>query len=297
MGGFKIGGLQIDRVEELYGAMFPMGSFFTGFPEDVVEREAQWIVPNHVEPTSGMMIASSHSWVVRTSHHTVLIDTGVGNDKSRPIPPFNELQTPYIERLAAIGLTPDDIDFVICTHLHIDHIGWNTRLENGRWVPTFPKARYIFGRKEYEYSAAIAASEGPTGKTNNGVDVYYKDSILPIVEAGKAELVDDGYTLDDNLSMEAAHGHSPGQMLIRVKDAGKTGIFCGDVIHSVLQVRYPDVNSNFCEDPVQAAATRHRVLSECADHGHLLLPAHLGNPHFGRISRADNAFRFHPGQD
>ena len=110
------------------------------------------------------------------------------------------------------------------------------------------------------------------------------------------ELVDDGYTLDDNLSMEAAHGHSPGHMLIRAKDAGKTGIFCGDVIHNVLQVRYPDVNSMTCEDPAQAAATRHRVLSECADHGHLLLPAHLGKPHFGRISRAHNAFRFHPGQ-
>jgi glyoxylase-like metal-dependent hydrolase (beta-lactamase superfamily II) len=295
--GFKLGGLQVDRVEELCGPMFPMGGFFAGFPENVLEREAEWIIPNHVEPTSGMMIASSHSWVVRTSHHTVLVDTGVGNNKPRPIPPFNELQTPYIERLAAIGLTPGDIDFVICTHLHIDHIGWNTRLENGRWLPTFPKARYVFGRMEYEHSAAIAASKEPTGKTNNGVDVYYNDSILPIVEAGMAELVDDGYTLDDNLSMEAARGHSPGHMLIRVKDAGKTGIFCGDVIHNVLQVRYPDVNSNFCEDPAQAAATRHRVLSECADHGHLLLPAHLGKPHFGRISRADNAFRFHPGQD
>jgi glyoxylase-like metal-dependent hydrolase (beta-lactamase superfamily II) len=178
----------------------------------------------------------------------------------------------------------------MCTHLHVDHVGWNTKLENGQWVPTFSNARYLFGRKEFEFISRLI--EAPDAEWDRG---YYNDSILPVVEADQMDLVDDGYSLGDRLTLELSPGHTPGHMTIRADGKGQTGLFVGDALHHPLQIHYPEVISRFCTDPVSAVATRRRYLSECADHGHVLLPAHFGPPHFGRISRNGDAFRFHPG--
>ena len=291
MSEFTVGGLQIDRIAE-FGGPFPLQDFLIGLPKGAFDQEADWLGPDYFDKASGLVILSSHSWVIRTRHHKVLIDTCVGNHKPRPIQAFNQIETPYIARLAAVGLSPDDIDFVMCTHLHFDHVGWNTRLENGRWVPTFSNARYVFGSREFENIQALAFSPDPHGE-----GIIYNDSILPVVESGQIVLAEDGYALDDNLVMEASPGHTPGHMVIRAKGQGKTGLFAGDVIHHPLQAKYPDVNTMFCADPELASATRRRYLGECADHGHLLIPAHLGAPHYGRISRDGDAFRFHPGHE
>ncbi|MBB6144161.1 glyoxylase-like metal-dependent hydrolase (beta-lactamase superfamily II) [Silvibacterium bohemicum] len=286
-----IGELQIDRVAE-YALPFPPQDFFVGLSKDALNSEAGSLGPDYFDKTSGMVLLSSHSWVIRTKHHNVLIDTCVGNHKKRLIPAFNQIETPYLERLAAVSLSPDDIDFVICTHLHFDHIGWNTKLENGRWVPTFSKARYLFGSREFDNTQSLAFSPEPHGE-----DVIYKDSILPVAESGQMVLVEDGYALDDNLVMEAAPGHTPGHMVVRAKAHGKTVLFVGDLIYHPIQTRYPEVNTIFCADPQLAVATRRRYLGECADNGHLLAAAHLGAPHYGRISRDGDAFRFHPGHE
>jgi glyoxylase-like metal-dependent hydrolase (beta-lactamase superfamily II) len=291
MSGFNIGGLQVDRIEEVYGPLFPE-NFFVGLPLGAFDREADWLGPGHFDKASRMVMLSTHSWVIRTRHHNVLIDTCVGNHKHRPIPVFNQLEIPYIARLAAVGLSPEDIDFVMCTHLHVDHVGWNTKLVNGRWVPTFPKARYVFGSREFENTQAFALSAEP-----NGEDVIYNDSILPVVESGQMVLAEDGYAVDDSLLVEAAQGHTAGHVVIRANGQGKTGLFSGDLIHHPIQTRYPDVNTQFCADPVLAAATRRRYLGECADYGHLLLPAHFGAPHYGRVSRHGDAFHFHSGHE
>lgn len=289
---FNIGQLVIDRVEESCQPAVPPSYFLKGLPADAIERHRDWLVPNFFDTVTGLVPLSVHTWVVRTSRHVVLIDTCTGNHKQRPgFAHGNNLSLPYLERLAEKGLRPEDIDYVMCTHLHLDHVGWNTRLQDGRWVPTFPKARYLFSRTEYD---AFNPATGP-GDPNPVNEGAFEDSVLPVAEAGQMLLVDDGYTLDDELTVEAAAGHSEGHVVIRASSGGDAGVFLGDVLHSPLQCCYPDVNSAFCQHPDAARHTRRRLLQDAAEHGHLLLPAHFPAPHVGRVTADGDGFRFHPG--
>ena len=286
----RLGDIGIERVEESCAPAVTPDEFLAGLPADAIERNAGWLVPSAFDPTSGRLVMSVHSWIVRTCHHTVLIDTCIGNGKCRPgMPSADRLDLPWLERLAAKGLTPESIDYVMCTHLHVDHVGWNTRLRDGRWVPTFPNARYLFARREFE-------RWNPQGRPadGQGQDAVFNDSVLPCVEAGLVTLVEDGYTLDDELTVEAAPGHTTGHTIIRAKSGERTGLFTGDCMHTPLQVAYPDVNSVTCEDPVAAKHTRRKVLSEAAERGHLLLPAHFPPPFVGTVSERGDRFEYHP---
>lgn len=290
MAMITIGELRIDRVEELCGAFVGPDDFLDGIPREVLARDSSWLARHGMDLATGNLVTSIHSWIVRTRHHNILIDTCYGNHKDRGEGHLGtNLQSDWLDRLAAKGLRPEDIDFVMCTHLHSDHVGWNTRLIDGRWVPTFPNARYIFSRKEYEHwhpdmGAATFYGEGPA----------FIDSVLPCVEAGLAALVEDGYTVDDQLTVEAAPGHTPGTCVIRALSQGKGGLFVGDCMHSPLQVACPDVNSLACEDPAQARATRRRLLGDCAEHGHLLLPAHFPPPFAGHVKADGDGFEYFP---
>jgi len=292
-GYFQISELRVARVEESCQAAFPPEVMFPDLPAEALQRQLRWLAPNYYDPQAGLLVASIHSWVVRTRHHTVLIDTCGGNHKERPgFPALHQLDLPWLDRLAAVGVAPEQVDFVMCTHLHLDHVGWNTRLKDGRWVPTFPNAKYLFSRAEFDQWNGM-----PIGSraVNEGV---IEDSVLPVIEAGQSQFVDDGYTLDDMLTVEATPGHTAGHMMIRAKGAGAggaTGLFIGDIMHNPVQVPYPDINSGFCQDPAKARAVRRRVLSEAAEHNHLLLPAHFGPPHVGRVRRDGDAFAFIPG--
>src|SRR5262249_44915004 len=155
----------------------------------------------------------------------ILLDTCGGNHKTRPWSPrFHMRDTPYMSRLAEAGVSPDEIDIVMCTHLHADHVGWNTVQRNGRWVPTFPNAKYLFARKEL---AGLNAS-GNTGAAREPRSIMYDDSVLPVVEAGQAVLVDDGYAIDDAMTVRAAPGHTPGHVSVMLHDGDKRAVFCGD---------------------------------------------------------------------
>lgn len=285
-----IGDLRIDRVEELCGAYVGLDEFLDGIPREVLSRDPAWRARHGIDPETGNLVLSVHSWIVRTRHHTILIDTCHGNDKDRGEGNFGHMfQIDWLGRLAAKGLQPEDIDFVMCTHLHVDHVGWNTRLIDGRWVPTFPNARYIFGRKEYEHW------HPDMGASNfYGQGIAFADSVLPCVEAGQADIVEDGYTLDDELTLEPAPGHTPGTCVIRASSAGQGGLFVGDCMHSPLQLAYPDVNSMACELPDAARTTRRRLLADCAEHGHLLLPAHFPPPFAGHVRADGDAFDYIP---
>lgn len=285
-----IGDLRIDRVEEMCGPFVGASDFLDGVPPDAFERGDEWLVRHGVDLATGNMIMSMHSWLVRTRHHNILIDTCFGNDKERGEGHIGtHLKQDWIGRLAALGLAPEDIHFVMCTHLHSDHVGWNTKLVDGRWVPTFPNARYIFARKEYEHwHPEMGASQF------FGEGQAFLDSVLPCVEAGQAEIVEEGYTLDDGLELEAAPGHTPGSCIIRANSAGKSGLFIGDCIHSPLQLAYPRVNSFACELQDAARATRRRILDECVEHGHLLLPAHFPPPSAGHVKPAGDVYEFIP---
>lgn len=285
-----IGSINVARVEENLIPAFPPNVLLPDLPDGALDRHMHWLAPSFYDPAAGMLIASFHSWVVRTKHHIVLIDTCAGNCKNRPaFEPFNQLNTPWLDRLAAAGVTPEQVDFVMCTHLHLDHVGWNTQLKGGRWVPTFPNAKYLFGKREYE--DWMAQDRGPE---TIGFGVL-EDSVLPVIQAGQSQLVEGGYAIDDALTVEAAPGHTLGHNIVRARDGSAHGMFSGDMMHSPLQVPYPDVNSGFCADPAAARATRRRVLQSAVETNALVLPAHFGVPHCGRVRADGDAFRWMPG--
>lgn len=257
----------------------------------LLEQHRHWLEPDHRDPVTGLLMISLHSWLLRIEDRTVLIDACVGNDKERLRPEtaeFHRQRTPYLERLRAAGVAPEDIDFVLCTHLHVDHVGWNTRLENGRWVPTFPNARYLFSRREYEHWRPENRTH-IAGHPNDGV---FEDSVLPVVEAGLVDLIDGQHVPLAGLEIEPAPGHTPGHVMVALQSGGQHALFTGDLMHHVLQVYAPQVSSAFCEDPAAAATMRQEVLARCCDRDVLLLPAHFGAPHAGRVVSRRGGFAF-----
>ena len=226
------------------------------------------------------------SYLVRTSHHTILIDSCIGNDKERPTRSPWHLKTDdtYMRGLAAHGIGPEDIDFVMCTHLHSDHIGWNTRLENGRWVPTFPNARYVFSEKEL-----VAWRDEGHEKFSR---VPYEDSVLPVVEAGRADLVSNDFALDDEVWLEPTPGHTPDHLAIALASNGADAVMCGDLVHCPVQCRHPEWVPWPDWDAELAKRTRRAFLDRYCETGTLVCTAHFPLPSAGRIERAGDAFRF-----
>ena len=288
---FRIGELEVTRIEEIGVVPVPPEAFLADPPLESFERARHLMAPEWFDPVTGDVLMSLHSWMVRTPHHIVLIDTCGGNHKERPDTPWlHQLDTPWLDRLVGCGIAPEQVDYVMCTHLHADHVGWNTRLIDGRWVPTFPNARYLFSPKEYEHWRAAAESTEAWGQ--QGV---FEDSVLPCMDAGLVSFVDDGHVVDDSLQVESAIGHTVANTIIRASSSGSTGLFLGDCIHTPIQTLYPDINTRACELPGEARATRRRLLSDAAEHGHLIIPAHFPAPHFGRVTARGDAFAFHPG--
>ncbi len=264
-----------------------MQAWFPDFDREAVKPHESWLCPTHYDAESGHFAMPVHSWVARIGRYNVLIDTCFGNDKVRPgLAEGHRLATRYLERLAELGLTPDDIDYVLCTHLHVDHVGWNTRLDNGRWVTTFPNARYVFSRAEYE--AAKKDASNPTSPPF--FKPVFEDSIHPVVEAGKACLVDGVHELLDCLTLRPAPGHSPGHLRIELRSQGSVGVFAGDMLHSPIQVPLWEWSTRVCWDRRMAAASRRELLEFCASENAILLPGHFQAPHVGRIKQAGGTF-------
>jgi glyoxylase-like metal-dependent hydrolase (beta-lactamase superfamily II) len=271
-----IGDIRLDRIPEMSGPALDPRMLLPGLPPDAIERNLDWLAPTFYDTAAGQLILSLHGWVVRTAHSTVLIEACGGNHKDRPeYPRVHQLDTPWLDRLRAAGVAPEEIDFVFCSHLHVDHIGWFTSLEDGRWAPTFPNAKYLMARREYENWDPKTRTLPPLPLQGN----CFEDCIVPVVETGQAVLVDDGHEIDGALTVEASYGHTLGHCSVRAKSGDETGIFCGDIMHSPLEMAYPDVNTYACEDQDAARATRRKLLEDAAEHGHALLPAHFPDPY------------------
>ena len=284
----NIGQFEISRAIESEGPFLEVQSFIPDADQAVVEANRDWLMPRFIEPASNKIILNIQSYILRTPRHTILVDTCVGNDKPRPgRPMFDHLSLPYLADLAAAGVRPEEVDFVLCTHLHVDHAGWNTQLINGRWVPTFPNAKYIFARTEYEFweRRHLDGSEGP-------VPNVYDDSILPVMQAGQAVLVDADHQIDDGLWFEPAPGHTPGNVVVNLQSQGATGVLIGDVMHHPLQLIRPEWSSRACEDPVQSAATRRALIERYADTDTLIAPAHFASPTMGHIISKGDGFGY-----
>ena len=284
----KIGSVEIARVLDCTLLGETAQSWFPDFDRDAVRPHEHWLCPDHFDAETGRIPMPVQSFVLRTRHHNILIDTCIGNDKERPgLAEMHRLTTGYIDRLAKLGLTPEDIDFVMCTHLHVDHVGWNTKLENGRWVPTFPNAKYLFGKREYAHWETERGTQGE-GKVNDG---SFDDSVLPIVEAGKAVMIESDHQPDPLLTIKDYPGHTPGSIAINLKDDGRTATFSGDIMHHPIQVYHPDWSSQFCWDQDMSARSRRQLLEDCVESNALLCPAHFPGANAGYVKPEGNAFR------
>ena len=283
-----VGEFEISRVVESEVPFIEANVFLPDFTPDALEQNRDWLVPRFADPASGKLVFAFQSYVVKTPRHTIIVDTCVGADKPRPARPTWHMQKwTYLADLAKIGVTPEQVDFVMCTHLHIDHVGWNTRLENGRWVPTFPRARYIFARKEYEFWAERdrTGAQGP-------VPNVFDDSVRPVMEAGQVELVDMDYEFDKGLWFEPAPGHTAGNMVIHLESGGASAVLSGDVLHHPLQLIRPEWSSRACEDKAMSATTRRALIERYADTDTLIAPAHFASPSIGRIVSSRGAFAY-----
>lgn len=287
--GGKIGEINWHRIIEAEEPEFDIGFLLPDATPDDVDPHRHWMEPRFLEPGTGKLVMATQSYVLRTRHHVILIDSCVGNDKERRFyPPWSGLNgTRYLENLASIGLTPDDIDFVMCTHLHADHVGWNTRLVDGRWVPTFPNARYLFARTEFDYWTAL----NKKGKKYS--DGCIDDSVLPVVEAGQADIVADDYAFNDEVSFAPTPGHTPGHVGIRLSSAGENAILSGDVVHTPIQCREPGWSAVGCADRALSAVTRRTFLDQVCETDTLVMTGHFPSPSVGHVRRHGDAFDFY----
>ena len=256
----RIGEFEVHRIAEYEGPFIAPETFFPDFDSEVVRANSNHLGVRLIDPTTGNLLFSFHSFIVKTGHHTILIDSCLGNDKERPSrPQFHRLRTPYIADLAQAGVKVEDVDYVMCTHLHWDHVGWNTRLENGRWVPTFPNARYIMARREFAHWEGVHRRGEDTPHR-----LAFEDSVLPVVRTGQSVLVDEDYAIEDGLWFEGAPGHTPGNVVIHARSRDDSAVFTGDVIHHPLQLLKPEWSTLACTDQELSRKTRTRLIEQYA---------------------------------
>ena len=284
----NVGNLAIHRIVELEGQPFPAENFFLDADMEMVRKLASDLGPRHVDFASFELLLSFQSFLIRTTRYTILVDMCIGNDKQRlNRPHWHMRQGEFLDNLAKVGVRPEDVDYIMCTHLHADHVGWNTRLVNGEWVPTFPNAQYLIAEKEYKHWLNEHEA-GPAEPIQHG---SFIDSVLPVVESGQAVMVDVDHGVEAGVYFEPAFGHTPGNVIIHVEAGGEHAIVCGDAIHHPVQLARPDWSTQFCWDPAQSAATRRAMLEEHADTGTFILPAHFQSPAYGAITRDGDGFR------
>jgi len=282
-----VGRVRISAVLDLAVEAPDAPALLPGAPLSLWRENSGWLVPTFWDPARNTRPLSVHSWVLRDGQVTVLVDTGAGSGKQRPgSPVFHGLQTDYLDNLRRAGVEPEDVDVVVNTHLHADHVGWNTRLVQGRWVPTFPNAVYLLPARDVDFWDPNGPSTPRMVEANRNV---FDDSVRPVLDSAQAVLWDGRHDIDW-LRVESAPGHTPGSSVALVEDGSQSAVFVGDVLHSPLQVLSPECASCYCEDPDGAASSRRRVLGQAADRGALVLPAHLPGARAMTVSRRGAAF-------
>lgn len=278
---WRIGEVTVTKIVEMEVAG---GTRFI-LPQATREAALQydWMQPHFMTP-EGRLIMSIHALVIETPQRRIIVDTCLGNDKQgRDIPGWNGLQTDFLEQLARAGYPRESIDTVMCTHLHVDHVGWNTMLVDGRWVPTFPGARYLMGRVEFEYWTEQHRNVEPSA--------LYADSIEPVFAAGLVDLVETDAHLCDGISLVPTTGHTPGHVSVRIESAGEQALITGDFVHHPCQLARPDWAATVDYDAQQSTATRRRMFDELADTPVLVIGTHFAGATAGHIVRDGDAWR------
>ena len=278
-GKWRIGDVTVTRVVEIEAT----GGMSRVIPDAKRERlkEIPWMYP-HFADENGRMRGAIHALIVEAPDRTIMVDTCVGNDKERGNPAWNQLQTAFLDDMEKAGYVLDAIDTVLCTHLHIDHVGWNTMLVDGKWVPTFPKARYLIGQVEFAHWQA---------DTDLDQVAVMADSVLPVFDANLVDLVETDHQITDEISLMPTVGHTPGHVSVMIKSNGEEAMITGDFIHHPCQFAHPEWSSSFDTDPAQSAQTRREVFDRYADTPTLIIGTHFATPTAGHLKRDGDAYR------
>jgi glyoxylase-like metal-dependent hydrolase (beta-lactamase superfamily II) len=281
-----LGNITIHQIVEQEGPFFDILSFFPILTKELLEENRAWMQPKYMS-SQDQVVLCVQSYLVQTPQHNILIDTCVGNHKPRPARPFwNMMNSDRFERgLAGTGVGVGEIDFVMCTHLHVDHVGWNTRLENGRWVPTFPKARYVFADRELAHWTQRS-------KDDPAACPWITDSVLPIIAADRVDIVKSTHAFNDLVTLIPTPGHTIDHYSVQVGKSGADCVITGDMIHSPLQARYPEFGMMSDYDSPQAGRSRRELFGRFCDTSTLMCTAHFPSPSTGRFVRWKDAFDF-----
>ncbi len=275
----KVGDIEVWRLLEIHGPFLTPEELWPNAGPDVrevVERHA----PGALEAGTGRLILPVQGFLLKTPNHVIIVDSCVGNDKTAALPEWHQRSdNRFMAALTAAGIGPDDVDYVLCTHLHTDHVGWNTKLEDGRWVPTFPNARYIMP----------AADDELFRSRNNDT---FRESVLPVIEAGQAELVTPGHMLGDHITLVPTPGHTPGHVSVLIRHNGAEAVITGDALHSTVQCWRPEWEFKYDEDPETAVTSRKQLLGEAAEAGRKVIGSHFTLPSVGRVRVEGDAFRW-----
>jgi glyoxylase-like metal-dependent hydrolase (beta-lactamase superfamily II) len=279
---WKIGDVTITRLlEQEFPVVYSEKHPFMPKARPEALKAIDWLHPHYITD-EGHIRLSVHALLVDAPGLRLVADTCVGNDRPRRMTGGRPLSTGFLRGLTEAGWSREGVDAVVCTHLHVDHVGWNTMLVEGRWVPTFPRARYLFGRTEFEYWSAAEDGEHPT---------ILADSVKPVIDAGLAELVEMDHRLSDEISLRPTPGHTPGHVSVIIQSKGDTAIISGDAIHHPCQMAHPEWTLPFDSDPDGAVATRTALLEEVADKQVLFIGTHFAAPTAGRVVRDGESYR------
>jgi glyoxylase-like metal-dependent hydrolase (beta-lactamase superfamily II) len=274
---WQVGDVRITRLQEFEA---PGMRFIV--PQATSENLAgiPWLTPFLAD--NGEAMGSVHALILEVADRRIVVDTCVGNDKQRRIPPWNQRQGPFLTDLAEAGFPPESIDTVICTHLHVDHVGWNTRLVDAAWVPTFPQARYVVARPEWEHWSTAE---------DHWTQIVMADSVRPIFDAGLVDLVEVAHVIHDGIRFEPTPGHTPGHVSVRIASGREAAVITGDLVHHPGQFARPDWGSSADSDPAQADRTRKAFMARYADTPTLIIGTHFAGPTAGRLVRDGDAYR------
>lgn len=279
---WRVGEVEIRSLFEMTAGGVIQSILTDATPETI--RSISWLYPDFADE-EGNLKAVVQAFLVSSGSLRILVDTCVGNDKPRTdIPEWSDLHTDFLARFDELGVSTEEIDIVVCTHLHMDHVGWNTTLRKGQWVPTFPTARYLFARGEWEYWRDEPEQEIADDHA------AIKDSVRPIVEADLADFVELDHVLDERVRLVPSPGHTPGHVSVFVESLGESALITGDFLHHPCQVTHPEWNSDGDSEPEIARSTRQRIISELADGATILIGSHFAGPGGGHVVKRDQGF-------
>lgn len=278
----RIGNVEVWRLLDLHGPFMPPEELFPNAPKDV-GKIIEGLAPGSICAEVGKLILPVQGFILKTAKRTILVDACVGNHKSVPRHPawHQREDTRFMASLTAAGLTPEDVDVVLCTHLHTDHVGWNTRLEDGRWVPTFPNARYILPDADEAHHRA------------EGTEMY-QESVSPVIAAGQAQMVSAPFALSDQVALIPTPGHTPGHVSVLIEDGGQRGLITGDALHSSAQCCNPHWHFKFDADPEEAVQSRKGLLATALEENRLVIGSHFTLPSLGHVVKDGDGFGWKP---